>query len=113
MVKNLNPNGLAKNKNCSVEVMCNRGCTTEDLMDFVKPHARKTPDLMILHTGTNDLTKHSVLHPPGPPNQRPPPEYSSPPQANPFQFSPHRDENTMSPKVSSLVQANVIINCKQ
>ena len=32
------------------------GATTEDLIDYVKPTARKHPKMMVIHSGTNDLT---------------------------------------------------------
>ena len=33
------------------------GCSSEDMVDYVKPIARKKPDTLIIHVGTNDLTK--------------------------------------------------------
>ena len=33
------------------------GCSSEDMVDSVKPVARKKPDTLIIHVGTNDLTK--------------------------------------------------------
>ena len=33
------------------------GCSSEDMVDYVKPVARKKPDTLIIHVGTNDLTK--------------------------------------------------------
>ena len=32
------------------------GCTVEDMSDFVKPFLRRTPDEIILHIGTNNLS---------------------------------------------------------
>ena len=34
------------------------GATSEDLKDYIKPLIKKKPDTMILHVGTNDLTKN-------------------------------------------------------
>ena len=31
--------------------------TTEDILDFCKPIARRKPDVIIVHAGTNDLNK--------------------------------------------------------
>ena len=42
---------------CSVTVMKHPGCSTENMTDYVKPIARKNPDTILLHVGTNDLTK--------------------------------------------------------
>ena len=41
----------------SVTVMKHPGCSTEDMTDYIKPIARKKPDTILLHVGTNDLTK--------------------------------------------------------
>ena len=41
----------------SVTVMKHPGCSTEDMTDYIKPIARKKPGIILLHVGTNDLTK--------------------------------------------------------
>ena len=41
----------------SVTAMKHPGCSTEDMTDYIKPIARKKPDTILLHVGTNDLTK--------------------------------------------------------
>ena len=33
------------------------GCSTENTIDYIKPIARKKPDTILLHEGTNGLTK--------------------------------------------------------
>ena len=33
------------------------GASSQDMADFIKPYLRKKPDAIILHCGTNDLTK--------------------------------------------------------
>ena len=38
-------------------VMKHPGCPTEDMTDYIKPIARKKADTILLHVGTNDLTK--------------------------------------------------------
>ena len=43
------------NKNRIVIVRSFPGATTEDILDHCKPIARKKPDIIILHVGTNDL----------------------------------------------------------
>ena len=42
------------NKNRIVRVRSFPGATTEDILDHCKPVARKKPDIIILHVGTND-----------------------------------------------------------
>ena len=37
--------------------MKHSGCSTEDMTNYIKPIARKKPDNILLHVGTNDLTK--------------------------------------------------------
>ena len=34
----------------------NLGCTSEDITDYIKPIIRRKPDIILVHTGTNDLT---------------------------------------------------------
>ena len=41
----------------SVTVMKYPGCSTEDMIDYIKPIARKKPDTILLHVGTNILRK--------------------------------------------------------
>ena len=41
----------------SVKVMKHPGCSMEDLIDYIEPIARKKPDTVFLHVGTNDLIK--------------------------------------------------------
>ena len=33
------------------------GCSSEDMVDYVKPIARKKPGTLTIYVGTNDLTK--------------------------------------------------------
>ena len=40
----------------SVKIRSHPGATTEDLIDYVRPTARKNPKMMVIHSGTNDLT---------------------------------------------------------
>ena len=39
----------------SVKIQPHPGASTEDLMDNIKPAIRKNPDIVVVHTGTNDL----------------------------------------------------------
>ena len=53
----LNNNGLS-GKNHSTFVKSFSGATSKDMVDFVKPIIVKQPDALVLHVGTNDLTKN-------------------------------------------------------
>ena len=33
------------------------GCSTEDMIDYINPIARKKLDIILLHVGTNDFAK--------------------------------------------------------
>ena len=55
LVKYLRREELTSKKN-NVKVITHDGSTTEDMLDYIKPIARRKPDTLILHTGTNDLT---------------------------------------------------------
>ena len=50
--------GLSSKK-VKASVRCFPGATTEDFLDYVKPIAKKKPEHIILHVGTNDLTRKS------------------------------------------------------
>ena len=39
----------------SVKIRPHPGASTEDLIDHIKPAIRKSPDIVVIHTGTNDL----------------------------------------------------------
>ena len=41
----------------SISIMKHPGCSSEGMVDSVKPAARMKPDKLIIHVGTNDLTK--------------------------------------------------------
>ena len=41
----------------SISIIRHPGCSSEDMVDYVKPVARKKPDTLINHVVTNDLTK--------------------------------------------------------
>ena len=55
LVKSLRRDGLSSKKN-NVKVITHLGSITEDMLDYIKPIARRDPDTLIIHTGTNDLT---------------------------------------------------------
>ena len=41
----------------SISIMKHSGCSSEDMVDYVKHVARKKPDTLIIHVGKNDLAK--------------------------------------------------------
>ena len=43
--------------NNAVNIMKHPGSTTDDMVDYVRPLTRKNPHVIIMHVGTNDLTK--------------------------------------------------------
>ena len=55
MVKHINGPGISKND--QVQVKTHPGATTDDIIDYIKPSIRQKPDIVIVHSGTNDLTK--------------------------------------------------------
>ena len=55
MVKHINGPGVSKND--QVQVKTHPGATTDDIIDYIKPTIRQKPDIVIVHSGTNDLTK--------------------------------------------------------
>ena len=55
ILNGINEKGLTK-KNHTVKVRPHPGATTEDLVDHIKPVARRKPNMVILHIGSNDLT---------------------------------------------------------
>ena len=52
-----NINGIGISKYGNVKVLPYPGATSEDLKDHVQPSLRRRPDALILHIGTNDITK--------------------------------------------------------
>ena len=55
LVKYLRREELPSKKN-NVKVITHSGSTTEDMLDYIEPIARRKPDTLIIHSGTNDLT---------------------------------------------------------
>ena len=55
MVKHINGPGISKND--QVQVKTHPGATTDDIRDYIKPTIRQKSDIVIVHSGTNDLTK--------------------------------------------------------
>ena len=55
LVKYLRRVELPSKKN-NVKVITHPGSTTEDMIDYIKPIARRKPDTLITHNGTYDLT---------------------------------------------------------
>ena len=54
LLNGIDNRGLCKHHN--VKVRPHPGVTTRDIADHVKPVARRKPDMVIIHCGTNDLT---------------------------------------------------------
>ena len=48
-------NGREVSRNDSVKVRSHPGTTTDDFIDYVRPTVRKKPNLIIIHSGTNDI----------------------------------------------------------
>ena len=55
LVKHLRREELSS-KNNNVKVVTHPGSTTEEMLDYIKPIARRKSNTLIIHTGTNDLT---------------------------------------------------------
>ena len=55
MVKFVKSENLS-DENYIANIRTNPGCTTEDIADYIKPIIRRKPDIILVHTGTNDLT---------------------------------------------------------
>ena len=53
MVKHVNGREVCRDN--SVKIRCHPGATTDDIIDYVRPTARKKPDMIIIHTGANDI----------------------------------------------------------
>ena len=48
-------NGRKVSRNDSVKVRSHLAATTDDFIDYVRPTVRKKPNLIIIHSGTNDI----------------------------------------------------------
>ena len=48
-------NGSEVSRDNSVKNRCHPGATTDDIIDYVRPTARKKPDMIIFHTGNNGV----------------------------------------------------------
>ena len=56
MLNNINSRGLSKSNKVSVSNF--PGATSEDILDEIEDTLKTHPDTLIVHTGTNDLTKN-------------------------------------------------------
>ena len=55
-------NGIDENsmkRHHNVQVRAHSGANTNDIKDHIKPILRRTPDCIIIHAGTNDLTRET------------------------------------------------------
>ena len=48
-------NGREVSRDDSVKITFHPGATTDDIIDYFRPIARQKPDMIITHTGTNDI----------------------------------------------------------
>ena len=53
MIKYLN--GCELSRDNSVKIKCHPGANKDNVIDYVRPSGRKKPDMIIIHTGTNDI----------------------------------------------------------
>ena len=53
MLKNITGSGISRDH--TVKIWPHQGATTVDMIDYVKPELRHKPDIIILHSGTNDI----------------------------------------------------------
>ena len=53
MIKHVN--GREVSKDDSVKIRCCAGATIDDIIDYLRPTTRKKPDMIVIHTGTNDI----------------------------------------------------------
>ena len=55
MIKYLRRDNLSS-KNNNVKVDAHPGSTAVNMLDYIKPIVRRKPDVLVIHTGTSDLT---------------------------------------------------------
>ena len=55
IINNIDAKGLGRNHN--IKVRSYGGATTRDMVDHIEPSLRSKPGVIIIHAGTNDLTK--------------------------------------------------------
>ena len=53
MIKHVN--GREVSRDNLIKIRFHPGATTDDFIDYVRPTARKKPDIIIIHTSTNDI----------------------------------------------------------
>ena len=49
-------NGWGISRSSSVKIRSHPGATTEDIIDYIRPTAQKNPKMMVIRSGTNDIT---------------------------------------------------------
>ena len=57
MINGIEGNRLSSNSNNKVTVYHLGGGTTTDMIDMIRILAKRNPEIIIMHAGTNDLTK--------------------------------------------------------
>ena len=58
MIKNITVTGISR-KN-TIKMRPHPGATTVDICDYIKPELRQKPDVIIIHSGTNDIENDMV-----------------------------------------------------
>ena len=58
MLNGINEEGISDDR-YKVKVKNHSGSTMEDIYDFIKPEARKKPDIIIVHAETNDIRNNT------------------------------------------------------
>ena len=56
MIKYMNGRDISRSS--SVKIRSHPGTTTKDLIDYVRPTARKETERTVIHSGTNDITNN-------------------------------------------------------
>ena len=59
IIKNVDAMNVSRGD--SVEIRPHHGASMEDLIDRTKPSIRKNPDIVVIHTGTNDLQNNGNI----------------------------------------------------
>ena len=58
MLNGINERGISKDD--IIKIKAHSGSSSEDLIDYIKPDIKKKPDIIILHIGTNDISKNKT-----------------------------------------------------
>ena len=53
-----NVTGLGISRDHTIKIRPHSRATTKDMIDYLRPELRHKPEVIILHCGTNNLTKY-------------------------------------------------------